>query len=134
MSGDNSNLWKGGVTVLSQYARGGLFTWKTDTEKANNYKCVITGNPYDDVHHIVGFNIIFDEALSISKLPIYPEIGYYTMDELLHLRRISLDLHYKYGLGACLTEDVHKEFHRIYGYGDNTPEQFEEFKKNYKAS
>ena len=31
--------------------------------------------------------------------------------------------------GVCLCESCHKEFHHIYGYGDNTEEQYVEFKK-----
>ena len=42
---------------------------------------------------------------------------------------MCLELHYQYGLGVSLLESVHKEFHDLYGRGDNTPEQFEEFKK-----
>ena len=33
---------------------------------------------------------------------------------------------------VVLTEEIHKLFHNIYGRGDNTREQFEEFAKNYK--
>jgi len=134
MSGHHSNLWKGGISILSQYIRGGLSSWKNDTEKKYNKKCAITGEPFNEIHHIIGFNKILEETMQISELPLHPEIGYYTREELIHLRKINLDLHYKYGLGVCLTEDIHKEFHKIYGYGDNTPEQFEEFKNNYKAS
>lgn len=32
--------------------------------------------------------------------------------------------------GATLCEDCHKEFHHIYGYGDNTEEQYNEFINN----
>lgn len=46
------------------------------------------------------------------------------------LKEKCLKLHYKYGLGVCLTEELHKEFHNIYGKRNNTLEQYMEFKKN----
>ena len=32
--------------------------------------------------------------------------------------------------GVCLCESCHKEFHKLYGKGDNTKEQYIEFKEN----
>ena len=34
--------------------------------------------------------------------------------------------------GVCLCESCHKEFHHIYGYGDNTKQQYIEFKDSKK--
>lgn len=32
---------------------------------------------------------------------------------------------------VCLSEEVHKKFHKLYGSGKNTKEQYEEFKANF---
>ena len=48
-----------------------------------------------------------------------------------HLDGVSTDPNKMYdeNNGICLCEECHKKFHKEYGYGNNTKEQFEEFYK-----
>jgi len=119
--------WKGGITPLQAHLRMSIMPWKRDSKKYCNYKCVITGERFDIVHHLYGFDLILDETMRLENLPVYENITDYTADEMKRLEKRCLDLHYKYGFGVCLTKDMHKKFHAIYNYGKNTPEQFEEF-------
>lgn len=129
-SGENHPKWKGGITSLCNYLRGCISEWRKDSFKQSNYKCVITGSTKNKViHHLYGFNQIIQETMETLNLPIYQEINQYTRDELKSIEDLCLKLHYKYGLGVCICEEEHKLFHSIYGYGNNTPEQFEEFKR-----
>ena len=37
----------------------------------------------------------------------------------------------RYGAGVCLSHEIHMQFHTEYGFGNNTPEQFENFLKKH---
>ncbi|MBM6821039.1 hypothetical protein H6A19_17195, partial [Clostridium saudiense] len=80
-------------------------------------------------HHLKSFSEIVDEMIKILNIPIYKTVGEYSEEELNQMEVLILELHYKYGLGVVITKELHDEFHKSYGYGDNTPEQFNEFKK-----
>lgn len=56
-----------------------------------------------------------------------------TNDDLDKILNHFYTVQNKYPLGVCLSKDIHKQFHDEYGYGDNTPLQFENFlkKNNY---
>ena len=136
-SGKNHYCWKGGTTPIQNHLRRKALQWRKDSMKHCNFKCVITGKRFDDIHHIHGFDLILEETLLIENLPIHDKINQYTKQEMLRIEKTCLDLHYKYGLGACLTTDEHVLFHSIYGQGGNTPEQWAEFlelKRQEKAS
>ena len=119
---------------LITYLRGQLFNWKQESMKNCNYKCVISGNRFDNIHHIYGFNLIFEEFISTYNVKIYKSILSYTKEELNLITKNFLKIHNKYPLGVCLTKEIHEEFHKIYGYGRNTTDQWNEFKKQYSIN
>lgn len=128
--GEASNFWKGGISPLNVYLRDFITEWKKDSAKNCNYKCVITGEKFDAIHHLYSFNKILDETMNICNLPIYKNINQYTDEEMELLKTELVKEHYKHPLGVCLTREIHNLYHRLYGY-DNTPEQFEEFRDKY---
>lgn len=130
-SGENHWNWNGGVSEITMYLRDKLTDWKKYSMKVCNYKCVITGKRFDDIHHLYGFDQIFQEVFQETGLPIKQQIKDYTQEELNILSQKCIELHSKYQLGVCLTKGIHELFHKEYGYGQNTPEQFYEFQQRY---
>lgn len=130
--GENSWNWKGGISSLHDYLRHKIIDWKKESIRSCNYKCIITNaNKNKIIHHLYSFDRILQETVEIVNLPIYQEINMYTQEELKLIEDTCLKLHYKHGLGVCLEKEIHNLFHRIYGHGNNTPEQFYEFKQRY---
>lgn len=131
--GEKSHFWRGGITPLSVFMRDKTVKWKIDSLEFYQFKCVITGKQDRnlDVHHTYSFSDILKETLNELNLPTYYEINNYTEIQLNLIEKLLINKHYKYGLGVPLLHDVHNEFHRIYGKGNNTPEQFEDFKQKY---
>lgn len=129
ISKENSRLWKGGITPLHNYLRKKIEPWKTDSMKCCGFKCVVSRKNFDVIHHLYGFSEILKETMDNLNIPICEEINQYTDVELKLIEGECLKLHYKYGLGVCLTEDIHKEFHSIYGQKNFTINDFKEFIK-----
>lgn len=137
MSGETSPRWKGGITEIGERLRRSAYLWKNDSKKACGFKCVISGERFDHIHHIYGFDMILEETFAETGMGKREKISDYSEDELKILEDACLKIHYKYGLGACLTKENHENFHQIYKYGQNTPEQWEEYlemKRLEKAS
>lgn len=126
-SGENSVSWKGGISPLSNYLRGQLNEWKKCSMKHFDYKCIITGRAFEDIHHMNGFNILLGKTMELTGLPIHENISEYSNDELTMLTDTILKLHVAEGFGVPLTNEVHTEFHQAYGYGNNDIDQFIEF-------
>ena len=68
---------------LQCYIRQRLVTWRDSIRQKNNYTCEITGERSNIViHHIRGFNLLFDEVVEILDFPIYDNIFLYTQNQL----------------------------------------------------
>ncbi len=124
---------KSGYTDLVAYTRSRLAMWKQKVKEINNYTCCLTGSKSNIVvHHCHGFNLLFDETIELLNFPIYDNFQDYTDGQLNTFVEEFLDLQEYYHSYVCITEEIHKRFHSIYGYGDNTEDQWNEFVDNYK--
>lgn len=111
-------VWKGGVTQLTKYLRDCISDWKKDSFENCNYKCVITGSNRNlIVHHIVAFKDIMYETLDELNLEVKEFLGEYSEEELTKMKKLIIKKHYDYGFGVVITDEIHREFHSIYGVG-----------------
>lgn len=60
-------------------------------------------------------------------MSINPNVNNYNQDELKSIYNKLLEVHYRYPLGICVKQEIHKLFHKNYGNRFNTPQQFIEF-------
>lgn len=128
-----NNYERSCCSYLSAYIRENNNEWKMDSIKNCNYKCVVSGKRFDDVHHIHGFNLIFAETLENISFEINKSFEDFTEEELNSVLNEFKRIQSKYPMGVCLSKDVHMEFHKQYGYGNNTEEQWNEFIKKIIA-
>lgn len=101
--------------------------WKKRSMESCNYKCVITGGEFLDIHHLYAKNMIVRDALDRLSLPYDLDINHCDEKTKNRFLETFFDEQNKHPLGVCLDGKLHKTFHILYGFGDNTPEQFYEF-------
>lgn len=119
---------------LSEYVRRNNLAWKKESMKDCKYKCVLSGKRFDDIHHIYGLNLILNETLEYLGIAVKNTMDDYSDKELKNILITFREKQFKYPLGVCLSKEIHMLFHNNYGYGHNTPEQWEDFVSNYKNS
>jgi len=134
ITGENHYLWKGGISPLHNYLRYKINDWKRDSLKEHDYCCGITEVHSNKlvVHHMYSFSSILDETLNELNLDIRNKVNLYSEDELILIEKLLLEKHYKYGLGIPLLPHIHNLYHKVFGRGNNTNEEFQEFKKRYE--
>lgn len=118
---------------LNAFVRSRIYMWKNQFRERHNYTCAITGKRSNIiVHHCRSFNLLMEETVDILNFQIKNSFQDYTNEELEEFVDTFMDLQDSYDACVCITEDIHKLFHKEYGYGDNTEEQWEEFVTNYR--
>lgn len=127
LKGENNGRWKGGINKTYFELRSDTKEWQQESMKLCDYKCVITGGGFDNVHHTTAFRDIVDQVFELTNIGIKEQVCDYTDDEFSILRKVCHDLHIMYGYGAYINKDVHKLFHDTYGYTQFTPYNFLEF-------
>lgn len=139
-SGESHPNWKGGVSNIKRYLRNlpCVTEWCSMAREQVNYTCQLTGMRSRElfrgslqVHHLYGFNLIVFDAHSTHGIEVKEQIGNYTAEELKLLEDYVASWHQDSSNAVVLSEEVHKLFHNNYGRGENTPEQYEEFKDRY---
>ncbi len=123
---------KNATSHIFVWLREQVSDWKKKSMAKDSYKCVVTNMPMNVVHHLRSFHLIAEETLESLSMPIYEKLSDYSDEQIELMKDKCIELHEKYGLGVCLTEEIHTIFHSAYGIKNNTPEQFEEFKVRYQ--
>ena len=127
--------YKGGITPISQHLRHLNSQWFEDCKQKANYTCQLTGKHGGNLHthHLKAFSTIVIEAHDLHNIQIKDQVKDYTQEELKLLEEYVGSWHKDNSNAVVLSKDVHKLFHSLYGCGENTPEQFEEFRERYIA-
>lgn len=128
-SGSNNSFWNGGTTLIALAIRNRISGWKLESAKSCNYKCVVTGGTFDDIHHLQSFSTMLTNALDSLGYDRKIDRKSYSEEEFEEICKKFLEIQNAYPLGVCLRRDVHEKFHEIFGMRNNTPEQWEEFLK-----
>lgn len=116
LNGELNGRWQGGITDTYRELRSDTKDWQNESMEFCNYKCVITGGEFDNIHHTEPFKNIVEKSFEITKIDKKVSVLDYENNEFETLRLMLKELHNLYGFGACICKDVHKLFHDLYGY------------------
>ena len=116
---------------LTSFFRNKIKSWKNNFLNTHEHKCDITGNSNIelDLHHIVNFSTLLAQASKDTGIPLiyYPhEFSNYGYDVDILVKRL-LELQEE-ASAVLIEKKLHQKFHKIYGYKNNSLEQYLEFK------
>jgi hypothetical protein len=132
-TGSKCRLWNGGRSELSGFLAGTVISeWKLKIMNECNFKCLISGGSFDEIHHLYPMHKIIKMALKNIGLDKRKELSMYTEEEIrqlvLEVRKIHETIP-----GACLKKSIHQLFHHYYGNRNFTPEDFYEFQSKIQS-
>lgn len=127
LNGENNGRWKGGINNTYAELRSETKEWQQQSMKFCNYRCVISGDEFHNIHHTTAFRDIVDEVFGLTNIDIKPQVKDYTAEEFNTVKTACIQIHDLYGYGACINEKIHKLFHDVYGYTKFTPYDFLNF-------
>ena len=104
--------------------------WRSDSKNYWEQMCPISGSEYCSVHHLFSVSNMIHILFDRMHLEDAFDINSCTKCEKKDIIEEFLKIQSEHPLGICLSEEYHKKFHSIYGYGYNTEEQFYDFLKN----
>lgn len=125
--GEENGRWMGGINSTYVELRSDIKDWFNESMEFCNYKCVITGGGFDNIHHTTAFRDIVDEVFKTTGVEVKQQVCDYTKEDFEELRSTLKYLHVLYGYGACVNKKIHKLFHDNYGYKNFSPFDFLDF-------
>jgi len=126
-SGENNNMWQGGIDETNHHLRSMLYYWKQESLEKFDYKCCISGiNSNLQIHHAYPFRNIVQDVFNELNIEIQPRVCDYIKEDLIKIEELFLQKH-KGKIGYPLTKELHNEFHMLYGTRNNTESDFYEF-------
>lgn len=118
-------------SYFDTYAHRHNSEWKLESARRCGYKSFFTGKGFNHIHHLYSKNLIIKETKEILNIQETDNINEFSEEEKTLFLNTFYEVQNKYPFGICMEEEYHKEFHKKYGYGDNTPEQFVEFVETF---
>jgi len=106
--------------------------WRNNIIKKYNGKCFISGETYDEVHHITSFLACMVDTLNELGLDRRKYIADYSEEELDNITNIFIEKHKNID-AILLTQKLHYEFHYIFGkycFDEKDLELFIKYKNN----
>jgi hypothetical protein len=132
ISGANNVNWNNGITDIRHWLREKISEWVREQLRRTNYKCELSGDGGTlQVHHRFPFSKILEITLNETGLS-GKTIGDLSEEERDILETNFIKNHDKLAQPIVLSIGLHRKFHSLYGYSNNTPEQFDEFEERYK--